>query len=173
MEKKMKINKKLTAAMGAVAALFGSVAHAQTNGSVTGDFKVSTTVAASCVLDVQNIDIGDFTASTTGVTTASGSLSVTCSGNLPYTVSFNSASGSNTEKKLGKAGSTDKLAYSLKTTHASATFETGTTAGNIIDVTLAQNTGAKMTFPLAVELSNNQYVSPGAYKDTITATLSY
>lgn len=169
----MKLNKKVTAAMGAVAALFGSVAHAQTNGSVNDDMRVYTTVAASCVLDVKNIDIGDFTASTTGTKSASGSLSVTCSGNLPYTVSFNSASGSNTEKKLGKEGSTDKLLYSLKTTHAGATFETGTTVGNIIDVTLAQNTGATMTFPLAVELSNNQYVSPGAYKDTITATLAY
>ena len=169
----MKINKKLTASMGAVAALFGSVAQAQSNGSVTSDMRVYTTVAASCVLDVENIDIGDFTASATGTTTASGSLKVTCSGNLPYQVSFNSASGDNNEKKLGKAGSTDKLIYSLKTTHAGATFETGTTAGNVIDVTLAQNTGVTMTFPLAVELSNNQYVSPGAYKDTITATLSY
>ena len=169
----MKLNKKLTAAMGAVVALFSSAAFAQGNGTVTSNFKVSTSVEASCVLDVENINIGDFTASTTGVTTANGNISVTCSGNLPYTVSFNSASGSNTEKKLGKAGSPDKLVYSLKATHAGATFETGTTAGNIIDVTLAQNTGAKMTFPLDVELSNNQYVSPGAYKDTITATLSY
>lgn len=171
----MKLNKKLTAAMGAVAALFGSVAQAQGNGTVTGDMRIYTEVAASCVLEVANIEVGDFNASRTGTTTANGSLSVTCSGNLPYTVAFNSASGSNTEKAMTKNGSKtgDKLVYSLKTTHAGSTFETSNVAGGLIDVTLAQNSGAKMTFPLDVEIANNQYIAPGAYKDTITATLTY
>lgn len=169
----MKMNKKITLAMTAVAALFGSVAQAQGNGTVTGNMKISTAVSNTCVLEVANIDIGDFTAAPTGQKTANGNVSVTCSSGLPYTVGFNSASGDNNDKKLGKAGSTDKLAYSLKTTHAGSTFETGTIPANMINVTLAQNTGTKMTFPLDVSLSNNQYVSPGAYKDTITATVTY
>lgn len=167
----MKLNKKITAAMVTVAALFGSVAQADT---VTGSFKVNTTVASTCVLEVANIAVGDFTAQELGVTTKNGSVSALCSYGVPYTIAFNSASGSNTAKTM-TAGGADRLNYSLKSNQIGVTekFEVSTVTGGLLSVSGVQNVGAKITFPLEVSIANNQYIAPGAYKDTITATLTY
>ena len=133
----------------------------------SGVMSVSATVLSSCTLGVTPMAFGSYNPAAQSNTTAS--ITVTCSNGIGYSVGINEGvnGGTTTTRLMGGTGS-DKLAYSVWQDAAhtvnwdnsgSAIAGTGSGVAQVINAYGVVNSG--------------QRVSPGAYGDTLTFTVTY
>src|ERR1700758_48857 len=114
-------------------------------------FQVTATVLATCMISASNLGFGNYSgAAATGTAT----ITVTCTNTSPYNVGLNAGTASGatvtTRKMVGPGGQT---------------VGTDTVAGT--------GNGSAQTLTVYGQVSAGQYVAPGAYSDTITATITY
>ncbi|MGA8743894.1 MAG: spore coat U domain-containing protein [Terracidiphilus sp.] len=132
--------------------------------TATAPINVSATVVATCTIGATAMGFGNYTGV---VATATSTVTVQCTNTTPYTVSLNAGTSSGSSvtarKMTGAAGV--YLNYGLYSDSGYAT--------NF--VTTASITGNGSGQPITVygSVPAGQYVAPGSYTDTVTATVTY
>ncbi len=148
-------------------ALFAASANATT--SVPTTFGVSATVQATCVISATALAFGTYTGiAATGTST----VSVTCTNTTAYNLALNAGLGSGstvtTRKMTGPSSAT--LNYALYSDSARS-VNWGITSGT--DTVSGTGNGSVQALTVYGALPAGQYVAPGSYSDTITATVIY
>jgi spore coat protein U-like protein len=132
--------------------------------TATANMAVSATVQATCAVSATAMTFGTYTAAVSNTTST---VSVTCTNTTPYTVALNagSASGATVTNRSMTGPGSALLGYAL---YSDA-------ARSVNFVTTASITGNGAAQPITVygQIPAAEYVAPGAYTDTITATVSY
>jgi spore coat protein U-like protein len=137
--------------------------------TTTTTFQVTATVQATCLISATNLAFGTYTGAQTDATST---ISVTCTSSTPYNVGLDpgTATGATvtTRRMSGPGGAL--LGYALYR-DAAHTQNWGNTVGT--DTASGTGTGSAQSLTVYGRLAASQYVTPGAYADTITATISY
>jgi spore coat protein U domain-containing protein, fimbrial subunit CupE1/2/3/6 len=137
--------------------------------TATTTFAVTATIQATCVVSATPMAFGTYTAV---VATSTSTVSVTCTNTTPYNVGFNAglATGATvtTRKMTGPAGAL--LGYVL-TSDAAHAVNWGQTIGT--DTVTGTGNGSAQVLTVYGQVAAGQYLAPGAYTDTITATITY
>jgi spore coat protein U-like protein len=137
--------------------------------TATSTMVVSATVQATCLNTITPLAFGTYTGA---LINSTATITITCTNTTPYNIGLDVglASGAtvSTRKLAGPAGAL--LNYGL--TSVSATGANwGFTIGT--DTVTGTGTGAAQPITIYGTLPANQYVTPGAFTDTITATVTY
>lgn len=146
--------------------LASSSAFAATNTATIG---VSATVQATCLISASPLAFGDYTGLVLGSSTT---VSVTCTNTTPYNVGLDTGLGTGatiTVRKMTGPGSA-VLNYGLYQDSAYSK-NWGQTIGT--DTVAKTGTGSAQSITVYGQVTASQYVAPGAYGDTITATVTY
>lgn len=147
-------------------ALLPSAARAAT---ATTTFSVTATVQATCLISATNLSFGTYTGV---VANSTSTISVTCTNTTPYNVGLDAGTASGatvtTRKMTGPGGAT--LSYALDQDSAH-TVNWGQTVGT--DTEAGTGNGGAQSLTVYGQASAGQYVTPGSYSDTITATVTY
>jgi spore coat protein U-like protein len=137
--------------------------------TVTTTFGVTATVQATCLISATAMGFGTYTGVAIPTTST---VSVTCTNTTPYNVGLSTGLGTGAtvtaRKMTGPAGALLNYAMysdSLRTVNWGQTIGTDTVTG----------IGNGSAQPLTVYglLPASQYLAPGLYSDTITATVTY
>lgn len=148
--------------------LIGVTSTAMAATTATSTFQVTANVQAVCQISSSNLNFGNYS----GVQlTANSTISVTCTQNQGYDVGLDGGSGAQSvsaRKMTGPGGTV--LGYGLYR-DANYTSNWGNTIGS--DVVHGNGSGATQSLTVYGKLPANQLVTPGAYADTITATITY
>jgi spore coat protein U-like protein len=135
--------------------------------TVTNTIGVSATVVATCLVSTTSMAFGPYTGL---VTPASSTVSVTCTNTTPYAVGLSAGLGTGatvTTRSMTSLASAS-LGYGL--------FSDATHLANWGDTTATvAGTGNGASQPITVfgQIPASEYVAPGDYTDTITATVTY
>jgi spore coat protein U-like protein len=152
----------LSAAAVGLMALGLTAAPAQA-GTTTASIAVSATVAATCSVLATPMAFGSYAAA---VTTSTATVTTTCTNTTPYTVALNAGLGTSasvTARSMTLAGVS--LGYGL---YSDATWTT-----NFVTTASTNGNGAGQLITVYGQIPAGQYVKPGLYADTITATVTY
>lgn len=165
---KFRIKSGIAAAVLAVAGMASTPAFATT--SVTTTFDVTATVSSVCTIAANALSFGTYTGAASSVNTT---VTVTCNQSTNFNVglSAGAATGATvtSRKMTGPGGATLNYALyqnSALTTNWGNTVGTDTVSGSTTGTT-ADALQVYGTIPAG------QSVTPGAYSDTITATVTY
>ncbi len=137
--------------------------------TATTTFQVTATVQATCLISATNLAFGTYT----GVQVAQTStISITCTNTTPYNVGLNAgtAPGATVSTRKMTGPSAALLSYAMYQ-DAGHTINWGNTVGT--DTVAGTGNGSAQTLTVYGLLTAGQYVTPGAYVDTITATVTY
>ena len=146
--------------LGFLALLTSTPAFAAT---ATTTFAVTATVQATCSVSATAMAFGNYAAV---VLPATSTVSVTCTNTTPYTVGLDagtapSATVTNRSMKVGAV----LLGYGL--------FSDNTHTTNFVTTASLNGNGASQPITIYGQIPAGQYVTPGAYADTITVNVSY
>jgi spore coat protein U-like protein len=137
--------------------------------TATTTFNVTATVVATCLVAATPLAFGNYTGV---VDPAASTVTVTCTNTTPYNVglSVGLATGATVTTRSMTGPASALLGYGLftnagHTTNWGFTIGTDTVAG----------TGNGLAQPISVfgQIPASEFVAPGAYADTITATVTY
>ena len=135
----------------------------------TTAFNVSATVQATCLISATDLAFGTYTGSAIDATST---ISVTCTNTTAYNVGLDAGTGSgalvSSRKMTGPSAAT--LNYALFSNSARSS-NWGNTVGT--DTVSGTGNGNAQTLTVYGRVAASQYVQPGAYSDTITATVYY
>jgi spore coat protein U-like protein len=138
--------------------------------TATNTFAVTATVQATCLVTATTVAFGTYTGV---VVTATGTLSITCTNTTPYSVALSAGLGvtpTATVTTRHMTGPGVGLNYGLFRDGA-WTLNWGLTPGT--DTAAGTGNGNVQTLTVYGQLPAGQYIAPGAYTDTITATINY
>ncbi|MDI1238536.1 MAG: spore coat protein U domain-containing protein [Polaromonas sp.] len=132
---------------------------------------VSATVQATCTTTATSLAFGTYTGAQADAT---ATITVTCTNTTAYSVGLDAGLGTTpaatvtTRHMNGPAAA--GLAYTLK-----SVSQTGSNWGNTPPTDTVAGTGSGSGQPITVygRVAAGQLVTPGAYADTITATVTY
>ena len=168
----MKLSTALKSALPAAVLGFLALSLAPTSAvaaTATTTFAVTATVQATCVVSATAMSFGTYTAA---VANATSTVSVTCTNTTPYNVGLSAglATGATvtTRKMTGPASAL--LGYALFS-DAARTVNWGQTIGT--DTVTGTGNGSAQALTVYGQVVAGQYVAPGSYADTITATVTY
>ncbi len=140
-------------------------------------FTVTATVNKICTAaSATNLAFGGYTPGA-GAVTASSAISVKCTKTTPFTVSLNAGTttgGTMTQRLMANGGST--LQYNLYTSAALTTVFGDGTLSSTTQTGTGTGLATAVSVPVFGQLPDstiNQDAVPGAYSDTITATITY
>lgn len=158
---------------GLSAALLGAVALTVPAGrteaaTATGTVAITATVQATCVMSATPLSFGVYT----GVAlTGTSTITMTCSNTTPYSVgiSAGAASGATVTTRAMTSGAVT-LAYALYS-NTTRTLNWGTTTGT--DTVAGTGTGVAQPLTVYGSVAAGQFITPGSYTDTVTATVTY
>ena len=135
--------------------------------TATTTFQVTATIQSTCVVSATAMGFGTYTAV---VATSSSTVTVTCTNTTPYTVGLDAGGGGGTvttRKMTGPGGAL--LNYSLYS-DSGRTTNWGNTTGSWVSGT---GDGSAQALTVYGQVAAGQYLAPGSYADTITATVTY
>jgi len=137
--------------------------------TATTTFAVTATVQATCLVSATPMAFGTYTGTQA---TSSSTVSVTCTNTTPYNVGLNAgvATGATVSSRKMTGPSSALLNYSLFSDSA-RTVNWGQTVGT--DTVSGSGNGTAQALTVYGQVAAGQYVAPGAYTDTITATVTY
>ncbi len=137
--------------------------------TATGTFAVSATVQATCSVTALPLAFGTYIGVALAGTTT---VSVTCTNTTPYSIGLSAGLGTaatvTTRKMTGPAAAL--IGYSL-TSDAAHAVNWGNTPTT--DTVAGVGNGAAQVSTVYGQVLAGQFVAPGAYTDTITATITY
>ena len=136
--------------------------------TVTTTFVVTATVPSSCVISATALGFGSYT----GVLAQSTStVIVQCTNTTPYTVGLNQGTGANATvaNRLMTGPNAATLGYSLFSDTLYSVNWNYTGAGTVGGT----GNGAQQKLTVYGQIPAGQYVAPGSYSDTITASVTY
>ncbi len=137
--------------------------------TATTTFGVSATVQSTCLISATSLAFGTYTGTAVNSTST---VSVTCTNTTTYNVGLNAglASGATVTTRKMTGPSSSLLAYSLYSDSARS-VNWGQTVGT--DTVSGTGNGSAQSLTVYGLLPAAQYVNPGSYTDTITATITY
>lgn len=166
---KFKSTRLSWAALGIAGLLLGANSVSTMAATTTATFAVTATVQATCQISTNPLAFGTYTGAQIATTTT---LAVTCTNTTPYNIGLNAGTATGatvtTRKMTGPASAT--LSYSMSRDSAH-TINWGQTVGT--DTQAGTGNGSAQTITVYGLLAAGQYPAPGAYSDTITATVTY
>lgn len=158
---------------GLVPVAFGILAISANAATTSQSFQVTATVSAACTLATTGMAFGAINPSAASPSSATNTITSTCTNTTPYTLSFGKGTGVDyaTRSMAGTAGSTDKLLYNI---YQEAAFTNVVGDGTASTVTIAKvGTGVAQATTLFGRVTGSQFVKPDTYTDTIAVTLTY
>jgi len=137
--------------------------------TVTTTFGVSATVQGTCLISATAMAFGTYT----GIAaTSTSTVTATCTNTTPYNVGFSAGLGSGatvtTRKMTGPSSAV--LSYGLYS-DSGRSVNWGQTVGT--DTFTGTGNGSAQAITVYGALPASQYVNPGAYSDTITASIIF
>ena len=137
--------------------------------TTTTTFAVTATVQATCLVSATPLAFGTYTGAVANSTSA---VSVTCTNTTPYNVGLSAglATGATVTARKMTGPASALLAYALFS-DAARTVNWGQTIGT--DTVTGTGNGSAQAITVYGQVAAAQYVAPGAYNDTITATVTY
>lgn len=155
----------LCATVSGFLALASGSANAATN---TTTFAVNSTVVATCTISATALAFGDYTGV---VADSTSTISTTCTNTTPYQIGLSAGAGTGaTVTARSMTGAGGLLNYALTSDGGHLVNWGNTTATEPASI---NGTGLAQTVTVYGEIAAGQYVAPGAYADTITATITY
>lgn len=154
-------------ACGVLALGFAQSANAVT--TATSNFAVTATVQSSCTISAGPLAFGTYTVA--AASTATSSISVTCTNSTGYNVGLNAGStplATVTTRQMVNGANT--LNYTLYS-DSGRTKNWGNTIGT--DTVTGTGSGAAQTLTVYGTVPAAQFATPGSYADTVTATITY
>ena len=139
--------------------------------TATTTFTVSATVQSICAVNATPLSFGSYDASAASPNDATSTVTATCSNSTVFDVSLDEGLGSAlvTTRKMTNGGNT--LSYNMYTTSARNTIWGNGTIGSATQSGVGDGTG--QVFTVYGRIPQGQYVTPGGYSDTVTATVTY
>lgn len=140
--------------------------------TATTTFQVTATVISVCTVSATDLAFGNYDASAGAPNDNSSTVSVTCSNGSPYTVGLDAGTGAGATvnvRRMSNGGNT--LDYSMYTTAGRTTVWADGTAGTSTQA--GAGNGAVQNFTVFGRIPTGQFVTAGAYADTVTATVTY
>jgi spore coat protein U-like protein len=159
-------------AFGALAAslVVGSQAPSAFATTATTTLGISATVAATCVVATPSA-LAFGTYNPTGPANSSTTISVTCTTTTGYNIGLEKgANGSSVTTRQMKFGSST-LNYTLTRDSSGGSQNFGETVGT--DTVSGTGTGSAVATTVYGQVPAGQYVTPGAYTDTVNVTVTY
>ncbi|MES2959430.1 MAG: spore coat U domain-containing protein [Pseudomonadota bacterium] len=137
--------------------------------TTSGTFNVTASVVATCSVSATDVAFGTYTGAQLD---GSGSISVTCTNLLPYTVELNAGigAGSTVASRLMTGPSSQTISYSLYQ-NAGRTTLWGTTAAT--QSVAGTGIGTAQALTVYGRAPAAQTPGVGSYSDTITVTVTY
>jgi spore coat protein U-like protein len=127
--------------------------------------------AATCSAYASSLVFGNYVSTTTVTTT--GTVTVICPSGTAYEIGLNAGMGNGatvtTRTMTGGAGGQATLAYALFS-NAAHTSNWGNTSGS--GWVAGTGTGSAQSYNIYAQLPAGQYVAPGSFTDTITASIT-
>ena len=168
----MKLSNTMKSALPAVALSLLALSLASTPAvaaTATTTFGVSATVQATCLVSATALAFGTYTGVVANSTSA---VSVTCTNTTPYNVGLSAglATGATVSARKMTGPASALLGYSMYSDSA-RTVNWGQTIGT--DTVAGTGNGSAQAITVYGQAAAGQYVAPGAYADTITATVTY
>jgi spore coat protein U-like protein len=154
------------AAIGILALGLSSMSASATT-AVTTTFAVSATVQATCLISASPMAFGTYTGS---AATSSATVSVTCTNTTGYNVGLSAGGGGTVTTRQMTGPASAVLNYGLFQDSARS-VNWGTTVGT--DTVAGTGNGSAQSLTVYGNVPAGQYVAPGSYSDTITATITY
>ena len=135
----------------------------------TATFLVTATVAATCTISTTPLAFGSYTGAISQVNTT---VTVTCTNTTPYNLGLNAglATGATVTTRSMTGPASALLSYQLFR-DAGHTLNWGVTIGT--DTVPLTGNGAAQVETGYGQIPAGQFVAPGSYSDTITATVTY
>jgi spore coat protein U-like protein len=155
--------------LGFLALGVGSMPSVAVTATATNTFAVTATVVATCQVSATALGFGNYTGV---VHPASSTVSVTCTDTTPYNVGLSAglATGATVTARSMTGPASALLGYGLFQ-DAGHTLNWGQTAGT--DTVAGIGNGAAQPITVYGQIPASEFVAPGAYADTITATVTY
>lgn len=137
--------------------------------TVTTTFAVTATVVATCLVSATPLGFGNYTGL---VDPASSTVTVTCTNTTPYNVGLSAglATGATVTTRSMTGPAAALLGYGLFS-DAGHTTNWGLTIGT--DTVTGTGNGAAQPITVFGQIPAAEFVAPGAYADTITATVTF
>ena len=136
--------------------------------TVTSNMAVTASVQATCIVNAAAMAFGTYVS--TAASTSTANITVTCTNSTTYTLGLDAGatSGASVTTRQMKNGAA-VLNYALFS-DAGHTTNWGNTTGSWVS---GIGNGAGQAIPVYGQAAAGQYVTPGAYSDSITATVTY
>jgi spore coat protein U-like protein len=137
--------------------------------TITTNIAVTATVQSNCTISAAPLAFGNYTGA---VNNAASTITATCTNTTPYDIGLNAgtATGATVTSRKMTGPSSALLNYSI-TSDAGHVTNWGNTIGT--DAVHGVGTGAVQTLNVYGQIPAAQFVTPGSYADTITASLTY
>jgi spore coat protein U-like protein len=139
-------------------------------GNATANLSIGASVTATCIVSTTALSFGSYTGATAINTT--GTILVTCTNSTTYNVGLNAGSASGatvTTRKMQNGAAL--LNYNLCSDSSSCATNWGNTSGT--DTVPGSGNGTQQTLTVYGVIPALQYPTPGAYSDTVVATVYY
>jgi spore coat protein U-like protein len=146
----------------------GCVPNAARAATATATMNITATVTATCLVSASNMAFAIYTGV---VDTSTATVTLTCTNTTPYNIELNagvSTGATVTTRKMTLTTTT--LAYVL-TQDAAYAVNWGQTVGT--DTVAGTGNGAAQPVTVYGRVAAGQYVTPGAYTDTVMVTIAY
>lgn len=142
----------------------GAAPTADAASTATANMGVSATVQATCIVSTTAMAFGTYTGV---VLPATSTITVQCTNTTPYTLGLNAglATGATVTNRSMTGPGSALLGYGLYTDSGHGT--------NFATLASVNGTGAPVVTTVYGQVAASQYVAPGSYTDTITATVTY
>lgn len=146
--------------------------------NISGTTKATATLAASCIINANNINFGLFTPTNNGTTATTGTISLQCTKGSSYYIEATTGSSNSYIQRNMVGTKGDKLNYNVY----ASTFDqsqnmpwgTGSTYGTTTTHLFSgSGNGGQQTLTMYAVMNNSQYVTPDTYSDNITATIHF
>lgn len=163
----MRIRRRFMAGTSLIAAIALPLASSDA-ATATATIAVTATVLSFCTLAAAPLAFGTYSSA---AVTATTTLSVTCTSGTPYNVGLDAGVGT------GATVAARKMTFTTSTLTYGLYSDAGHTTvwGNTIGTNTVTGTGTGLLQSLTVygQIPGAQFVAPGAYVDTVTATITY
>jgi spore coat protein U-like protein len=168
----MTLSYSMKSALPAIALAFvalGLATKPAVAATATTPFGVSATVQATCLVSATPLAFGTYTGA---VATSTSAVSVTCTNTTTYNVGLSAglATGATVTTRQMTGPASALLGYALFS-DSSRTINWGQTIGT--DTVFGTGNGAAQPITVYGQATAGQFVAPGVYNDTITATVTY
>ena len=142
------------------------------------DTKVSAALNNACIIKTDDVNLGTYNPNSTHTTEALLKVSFFCSPDVAYIAGLSTGSSLSFTKRTMKNSNGENLKYNIYVWYEengeSVILADNNNDNNItFNNTSPSTSAAWQDFYFKSVIDKNQYVSPGVYSDSITATISY